>query len=267
MSTAPPRKPAARPVTGRPVAGRPVAGRPVAVAGPRLAAKKAAERRDRRATQLRRTAWVAAAVGPLALLGWLVLGSSLLAVRTVAVTGVHRLSVAQVLAAADVPPGRPLARLDTGSVARRVGSLDPVLHVTVTRAWPHGLRVSVIERIPVVAVPRGGQLELLDGSGHDVARVRTSGLLDLAVAHPSPTDPSTRAALTVLRALPSAVRRQVRSLAAPSPEQVELVLSGRRRVVWGGVSGSTAKVAELVVLLRLPGHIYDVSAPGVVTRR
>lgn len=256
MSTAPPRRPAARPAV-----------RTVVVAGPRLAAKKAADRRDRLATRVRRTSWVVAVVGPLVLVAWLLLGSSLLAVRSVSVTGIHRLTAAQVLAAADVPLGRPLARLDTTAVARRVQRLDPVLRVSVTRTWPHGLHLAVVERVPVVAVTRAGQLELLDGTGHDVALTQTSDLLRLAVAHASPTDPSTRAALVVLQSLPVAVRREVVSLAATSPEQVELVLSRGRRVVWGGVDGSAAKSSELAVLLRLPGHVYDVSAPGVVTRR
>lgn len=260
MSSAPPRRPPVRPSTRQPV-------RPVAVAAPRLAAKRDADRRERRAARLRRTAWTAAVVAPLLLLGWIVLRSPVLAVRTVTVTGTHRLTTAQVLAAARVPVGQPLARVDTGAVARRVGALDPVLHVDVVRDWPHVLHLTVVERTPVVAVPRAGQLELLDATGHDVARAPTSGLLRLAVAHPSPTDASTRAALTVLRSLPTAVRREVVSLAATSPEQVELVLTRGRRVVWGGVSDSAVKSRELAVLLRLPGRIYDVSAPGVVTRR
>ena len=266
MST-PTRRPPARVPPGRQPSTRAATARPVVAAAPRLAARRATERRRRRRVLLRRTAWVVAGSAPLVVLGWLLLGSSLLAVRTVTVTGTHRLTPAQVRAAAAVPVGQALARLDVAAVTRRVRALDPVLRVSVTRDWPHGVRLTVVERVPVVAVARVGGVQLLDAGGHPVARSAASGLLRLQVAHPGADDAATRAALAVLQALPPTVRSQVVSLSAASPEQVVLGLRGGRRVVWGGATDSATKAAELGALLRLPGHVYDVSAPGVVTRR
>lgn len=237
--------------------------------GPRLQERAKAERRARRRVLTRRAGWVLAALAPFAVAAWVLLGSSWLVVDKVVVTGETRVSAEQVLAAADVRLGTPLARVDTGAVAARVRALGPVASVRVSRVWPRTLRVTVVEREPLVAVGRGRSWTLYDATG---TRLGSSpgvpaGLVELAVAHPGQDDPSTRAALTVLQGLPKALRVQVAVVSASSPEQVGLVLRDGRQVVWGGTSDAGAKAAALVALLRLPGHVYDVSSPTVVTRR
>ena len=56
-------------------------------AGPRLAAKVAAQRHERRHTRRRRMAWILAAVAPMILAGWVLLSSPVLSVRNVIVSG------------------------------------------------------------------------------------------------------------------------------------------------------------------------------------
>jgi cell division protein FtsQ len=238
-------------------------------AGPRLAARARAERQTHRQVLVRRTTWCVAVAAPLALLGWVVLASSLLAVQRVVVTGEARLTAAQVVAAAGVAPGTPLARVDTAAVARRIRALGPVAEVTVSRGWPHALQVKVVERVAVVAVPRGSGVDLLDGQGFTLATVVSipRGVFRLDVQNPSRDDPATKAALTVLRGLPKSLRAQLASLTATSPEQVTLLLKGGRQVLWGGVGDAGAKASTLLALLKMPGTIFDVSAPGVATRR
>lgn len=239
-------------------------------AGPRLAAKIAAQRRDRRHTRHRRLAWILAGLTPVVFVGWVVLSSPVLSVRDVLVSGQSRLSKAEVLAAAAVVDGTPLARLDVGGIATRITRLAPVASVQVSRSWPHTVKITVVERRPVVAVPRkGGSFLLLDAQGAPVVTVRAlpAGVLRLLVASPSPSDPTTQAALDVLTALPPSFRARLGSVSAASPEQVELTLLDGRKVLWGGVEDTVAKAAAVVSLIRLPGTIYDVSAPGVVTRR
>ncbi len=51
---------------------------------------------------------------------WALLGSSLLIVRHVEVTGNHLVPAAEIRVAARIRPGAPLATVDTGSAARRV---------------------------------------------------------------------------------------------------------------------------------------------------
>lgn len=242
---------------------------PVVPAGPKLAARARAAQKDRRATVVRRTGLVLAGVVPLALLAWALLGSSLLAVRQISVSGESRLTGQQILAAAGVRVGTPLARLDTGAVAARIRRLPPVADVSVSRDWPHGVRLRVVERQPLVGVLVGRTVTLFDRDGVPFAGGGSfpRGVVPLVVAQPGQQDPATRAALTVLQVLPAGLRAQLRSLSAASPEQVQLLLQGGRTVVWGGAGGAAQKVPAVLALLRLPGKVFDVSAPGVVTRR
>lgn len=243
--------------------------RAVLPAGPRLQERARAARRARRHALLRRSGWVLAAVAPFALAAWVLLGSSWLVVDKVVVTGASRLTSSEVLAAAEVRLGTPLARVDTGDVASRVRALGPVASVSVSRAWPGTLRVVVTEREPVAAVGSGKTWTLYDGTGTQLgtATALPAALVRLEVARPGPDDPSTRAALTVLQSLPKALRATVAVVRAPSAEQVGLVLRDGRRVVWGGASDASAKSTALLALLKLKGQVYDVSSPTVVTRR
>jgi cell division protein FtsQ len=238
--------------------------------GPRLEERARAQRHARRVALLRRLGWVLAAVATFAVTAWVLLGSPWLTVDRVEVRGQSRLSTSQVVAAVHVAPGTPLARVDTGAVAARVRALGPVASVSVTRAWPHTLRVTVVEREPVVAVrARGTSWTLYDGTGAQLGTTASlpGGLARLEVAHPGPSDAATRAALTVLQGLPKYLRVQVVAVRAATPEQVVLVLRDRRRAVWGGVEDGPAKAAALTSLLRMKGHVFDVSSPSVVTRR
>lgn len=237
----------------------------VVSAAPRIKAKARARRRDVRASVLRRSSWALAALAPLLLVGWIVLASPLLAVQKVSVVGEHRLSAAAISAAAAVPAGTPLARVDTAAVAARIRALGPVAAVTVSRSWPHELSVKVVERVPVVAVTRGSSVVLLDFSDVEVATAATvpHGVYPLA----SSSDPATRAALSVLHGLPRGIVGRLGSLEAPSPEQVTLVLRDGRKILWGGPVDATAKASAVLALIRMPGTIFDVSSPGVVTRR
>lgn len=235
----------------------------------RLREKAREEHRTRRRRQLRRTGWVLGAVAPFVLAGWLLLASPWFVVHKVVVRGESRLTLAQVLAAVDVRLGTPLARVDLAAVRARVRELGPVAEVRVSRGWPDTLQVSVVEREPVVAFRQGTGWALYDGGGVRLGSAATqpAGLVRLVVRSPGPQDASTQAALTVLRGLPAALRVQVRTVQALSPEQVTLVLADRRVVVWGGTADAKAKATALLALLAMPGHVYDVSSPTVVTRR
>ena len=195
--------------------------------------------------------------------------SPLLAVRTVAVSGTTRLSPEQVRAAADVVRGTPLARVDAAAVVRRVETLRAVAEVRVIRAWPSTLKLQVTERTPVVGVVTSSGVTLVDAAGMPFAVAPTlpAGVVRLQVAHPGPSDSTTRAALAVLASLPEPMRGRVRIVRAASPSSVTLVLRDGRRVLWGGVDDTALKAQAAEALLKMPGTVYDVSRPGVVTRR
>jgi cell division protein FtsQ len=74
------------------------------------------------------------------------------------------------------------------------------------------------------------------------------------------------AALTVVRALPEDLERQVSSVTVSSAELVTFTL-GPRTVVWGGGEGTDRKVAILRALLRTGASVVDVSAPDTPVTR
>lgn len=231
----------------------------------RLQAKARQERWERRKRVLRRAAWVVAGCAPLVVAAWVLLGSGLLAVQKVTITGLGRLTAGQVQQVVDVPAGTPLAKVDTAAVAARLRRLPPVADVTVSRHWPHELRVAVTERVVVVAERQGAGWVLRDRTGAEVATamVVPRGVFPLASRSPE----ATKAALGVLQALPNGLRGLLTQLTAPSAEQVTLQLKDGRQVLWGGDSDNGTKGAAAWALLKMPGRFFDVSAKGVVTRR
>jgi cell division septal protein FtsQ len=99
---------------------------------------------------------------------WALLGSRLLVVRSVEVTGTgngSEVSRAQVLAAARIPHGLPLIRVNTSAAARRVARLHDVQSAQVSRGWPDAIVITVRLRTAVFAVVAPGGYELVDAFG------------------------------------------------------------------------------------------------------
>jgi cell division protein FtsQ len=238
----------------------------VVPAGPRLEERAKAERSARRGRVLRGTGNALAVLLPLVALAWLLLASTWLGVDRVEVTGTTRLKPAQVVQAAAVAAGTPLARVDTGAVEDRVARLAPVAEVAVRRTWPGTLTVEVTERTPVGGVLQDGRFTLIDAGGVAFASEAAlpKGVVRLQVNQPGPTDPSTRACLEVYAALPEALRSRVRIVRAVSPSGVSLRLSDGRQVIWGRPGDTATKATAALALLTKPGTVYDVSAGDVV---
>ena len=200
---------------------------------------------------------------------WALLGSSLLVVRSVTVTGTHLVSRAQVLRAAGIKPGTPLVRINPASVARRVEQITQVQSARVSRHWPDAVTIAIQERTPALALATGGEYALIDKFGVVVERVgqRPPGMVLLAAASPGAPaslrgSPAIRAAVTVLDQLPAGIRHLVRAVAAPSPTAVTLDLRGHVTVLWGGTDRAAAKAAELTMLWSTKATSYDLSDPG-----
>lgn len=206
-------------------------------------------------------------VAVVGLVGYALLGSSLFLASAVSVRGEHRLTDGAIRQAAAVPTAVPIARLDTGPISRRVAALPAVAVVDVGRSWPHTVRITVTERVPVLAVPKDGGFVLVDATGVAFATERTAPrrLPVASLSTVSPSDPTTKAVLGVVNALSPSLRAAMRRLEASSDSGVTLVLRDGRRVVWGANDRSAAKAEVLAALLKRKGHLYDVSAPDVVT--
>ena len=213
--------------------------------------------------------WAIAAGVALVLGGlvWMVYGTSVLGVRDVRVVGTEMLTPLQVQQAAAVPLREPLARVDLGAVRARVERLAPVDRAVVSRSWPATIRVEVIERTPVAAVPSGKEFLLIDDEGvaYRTVSKRPAGVPLARLPAPRPGDVNPRAALTVLGALSGELRDQLVAISVTAPARIQLQLRRDRTVVWGDDTASDTKSQVATALLNRRGDTIDVSAPDVVT--
>ncbi len=238
-------------------------------------------RRAVRGRRWRLAFFALAAFAIVAGVGWSLLGNRLLVVRSVTVTGTHLVSQARVIAAADVPPGTPLLRVDTGAVARRVEAIPQVASARVAADWPDHLVIAVTERVPVLAVKMaGGGYDLVDPAGVPVrwAKNRPAGLPQLLTSLPGSGlagAPSVSAAASVLAELQHWLASQVAQVSVAQAagsgdaagQQVTLHLKSGKTVLWGSPGRAGQKNRELAILLPGKAHYVDVSAPGTVVTR
>jgi cell division protein FtsQ len=205
-------------------------------------------------------------VGLLVGAGWLVLFSRYLAVQDVEVTGTGLLAAEDVRHAARVPDGEPLARVDLGSVERRVEALAAVRDAAVSRRWPDQVLVAVEERAPIAVVDLGGRIRGMDEEGvifRDYPRVPAT--LPLVRTTGRTGAEALSEAAQVISSLPAGLSRRVRHLEVVTVDQITLVLRDGRQVLWGSADESAAKAEVLVALLAEPARVYDVSVPGQPT--
>lgn len=240
-----------------------------------------ARRRPRRRSPRDRWRRLALQLGPgaavVAVLGWLLWGSPVLAVHSVEVDGAETLTAAEVVGVAGIVEGTPLLRVDLGAAEARVARLPQVATVEVTRGWPRSVVVTVVERAPVAVVEQAGSRSLVDADGvffDTVTGPTPAGVVPLDVPDPGPDDRVTRAALAALVALPRELRADVTAAAATTPEDVTLVLADGTTVLWGSAEHAGDKADALVALLGQlesgtlePAGTIDVSAPSAVVLR
>ena len=189
-----------------------------------------------------------------------------MAARSVVVIGVGTVTREEVVDAAQVRLGTPLLQIDTDAVADRVAGIRRVASARVQREYPSTLRISIVERIPLVVKDFPDGPHLFDRDGVDFATAPPPpGLPYIEVENPGPADPPTRAALQVMTALRPEVVAQVSRVAAPSVSSVTLTLADGRTVVWGTTDRTGEKAEKLAALLTQPGRVYDVSSPDLPT--
>jgi cell division protein FtsQ len=237
-----------------------------------------------RGSRWRAAFFVLALVGIVGAAGWALLGSRLLVVRVITVTGTHLVSAGQVRAAADVPAGTPLIRIDPGQVATRVEAIQQVASAQVTKDWPDGLSITVRERVAVIAVPAsGGGYDLLDRDGVIVTSSASKPapmplLVTSAAGRQLRGNQGVATVAQVLAVLPSWLSHQVSRVSVREPDGgraqiaglapvVTLYLSGGQTVVWGDAGSSGVKARELAILMRGQATYYDLSAPGTVVTK
>ncbi|MCW2739044.1 FtsQ-type POTRA domain-containing protein [Nocardioides sp.] len=223
----------------------------------------------RRWLSLRYVLVVVALVALVATSIWLVFFSATLQVKKVEVVGNKLLSDARVREVADVPLGDQLALVDLARADARVGSLAEVKSVDVTRAWPDGVRIVVVERTAVAVVELAGRIRGLDADGVVFRDYKTvpRGMPRIRPGGAAGTD-ALKEAATVVSALPKDLAARVDHVEVATVDQITLVMRDQRQVLWGSAEQSELK-AEVIdrMLAAVRAQVYDVSVPGNPTVR
>lgn len=215
----------------------------------------------------RRIALVAGTVAVIAVLVWVALFSSLLGAKRVRVRGAHDVSAARVQSVAAVPHGRPLLRLDTGAIARRVETLPDVAAASVHVSYPSTVVITVTERVAVGYLVANGRVVLVDKSGKQFRTVSAAPVRLPRFDIPAGATATGHAVATVAGALTSLVLHKLSSISASDPSAITLQLRDGRSVEWGSADRSADKAQVLPALLARPGTEFDVSNPDLVVAR
>ncbi len=210
--------------------------------------------------------WTVVLVALFVGLGLLLYFTPIMAARNIVITGVGAVTQDEVIAAAAVKQGTPLLQINSDEVAERVATIRRVASARVQREYPSSLRITVVERVPIVVKDYPDGPHLFDRDGVDFATAPPPPNLPyLEADNPGPSDPPTKAALAVMTALRPEVAGQVARVSAPSVAGITLTLVDGREVVWGTTERTEEKAQKLAALLTQPGHTYDVSSPDLPT--
>jgi cell division protein FtsQ len=238
-------------------------------------ARRLAERSAMERHQLRRTVgtW-AAAVVVAAGLAWAVLFSPLFGLdpARVEITGQgSTVDVAQVEQVVRAEAGVPLTRLDTVGLRERLLTVAGVKDVSLARGWPDGLRVRLVAREPVAAVPDGDRFALVDEEGVRVGTLDAApeGMPVVAVPLGEDAAPALGSALRVLAGLPDDLRAQVATVGADTQDDVRTALRSGVEIRWGDDSRMPlkARVVQSLQAAAPDARVLDVSSPELPVTR
>lgn len=230
--------------------------------------------RSERRRRWKRIAIAVLAVVVASVLGWLIWFSSVLAVRSVEIAGRTTLNESQIVGAAQVPVGRPLARVDLRAIEGRVATLARVDTVEVSRSWPRTISISIVERRAVVWMTVAGRIRGIDRHGVDYRSYSRTpkSLLEAKITATQPRDrqQTSEAVVAVVERISqgdATLRQQIQSVGAATKDSIELNLTDGRTVLWGSAAQGARKLTVLRSLLTIKASHYDVSAPERPTTR
>jgi cell division protein FtsQ len=195
--------------------------------------------------------------------------SKWLAVEDIDVSGAETVEPAAIRARSGIDEGEPLVRVDLATAERRIGSLAVVRSVTVTRQWPHGVLISIVEREAIAVVEIGGRLRGMDEDGvvfSDYDKAPPG--LPRVETEIGTTSAALREAAKVISALPQELSLLVDHVQVTTVDQISLVLKDGRNVLWGSADESDTKAVVLAHLLAtVDAEVYDVSVPSKPTTK
>jgi cell division protein FtsQ len=205
-------------------------------------------------------------------LGWVATVSPLLSIDHVVVRGTHQLRTSDVTDAGGIHEGDSLVWFRTGRSAAAIRALPYVDRATVTRSWPHTVRVVVSERVPVAWFTRAGSTYTTDATGRVLARVAAppTAMPQLVGVHGSDTPGrwiSPPAVAAAAAAMPGLARVATQSVRAAPDGTVTLRLRNGVELRLGHPDRIAVKVRAALAVLgaladshRAVGYV-DVSVP------
>jgi cell division protein FtsQ len=226
--------------------------------------------------RVRLRVWIViGAVATLGLLGgaWVWLRDSpLVSVNRVTVTGLSGPDSGAIRSALSLA-ARNMTTLDVhlGQLRTAVAPYPVVKDVRVSTQFPHGMRIQVIEQLPVGAVVAGGEAIAASADGtllHDVpaASLPTVPLRSLPGGS-RVTDQTALNALALLAASPHRFEAKIGQVTTSSPRGLVVQLRSGPAIYFGPPSAFAAKWAAAAAVLAAPasaGAAYiDVSDPAM----
>lgn len=198
----------------------------------RIAERRREVRDERRRARLRRTLTMLALLALLAV-GYAVERSPLVALSEIQVGGADRLDPDTVIETAALELGTSTLRLDLGEAEERVRALPAVDDVEARRVDPLTVRITIVERQPVLVAASGPDRVLVDADGVVLAQGVEDGLVPVLLPAratlPRPGErvaelPALAAAHAIHGQLPSELRTRVARIEAHSADEVDLRL-------------------------------------------
>lgn len=240
----------------------------VLVAGPDFARRRFRARLRR----LRPYLYAGAVVVVIGTGAWVLWFSSVLEARDVEVVGNSTLTSARVEKVARTPLGGPLVSVDLDAIEQRVEAIASVRSASVSRSWPHTIRIDVVERVPVAVVSRGVGLQAVDADGYLFGSYASEPKnLPVIRTAPDVRREALAEAAAVIRSLRADLAAKVRHVDVQTIDQIVLRLKDGRRVMWGSADDAAQKAEVLEALLRQPAtkqaSEIDVRVPGRPTTR
>jgi cell division protein FtsQ len=212
-----------------------------------------------------------------AVAAWYALHSPLFSARSVTVVGAVHETPAQVKAASGLSSHTPLMDVDRGAVSARIEQLPWVRSAVVAVSWPDGVRITLTEETPRVAVPEPGArwaTVSADGRVLQVTAARPAGLRSLSVPQ-APGAPGSllptrdRVGLLVAGTLPASFAAQVTGVTVEPAGWVQLAMTTPIVVNIGSATQLEAKYEDVSSILAgaslQSGDVIDVSVPRAPT--
>ena len=204
--------------------------------------------------------------------GWLWLrGSSLVSVDRVTVMGLSGPTSDEIHSALS-SAARNMTTLDVNMSALRmaVAPFPIVKSLSVTTQFPHGMRIRVIEQVPVGAVTVDGRAIPVAADGTLLPSLNASGLSSIPLSVPPGgarlTDRVALAAVAVLAAAPAWLRTRVMQVSSTSANGLVAKMRDGPAIYFGSTSHLRAKWMAAAAVLADPsseGAAYiDVTVPA-----